>query len=451
MLKANAGALGMVLFLTLVSTAVAGRPIVEQDGENESFPLPKGVSLLQTAPPAAGPLVSAPPTAKEEADWVATRGKILSDFGNRITPEFQIPARLRDRTAFWFEIYTRYGEAHHVVHHGRFPWIVFTVVDTTETLANGRGPMWLRRKHAGDVAKKKAREIRDALNRLARKKDYDNLSALEQSLLQKLADVPGSRKKVLQAAAANVRTQLGQKDFFENGLISSSRYLPFMEEDFRGHDLPTELTRLPFVESSFNEAARSKVGASGIWQIMPATGRAYMIVNDQIDERNSPLKATRAAALILRSYFRAMGSWPLAITSYNNGIGNTKKAIRSVGTRDLALIIERYHRGDFRFASSNFFTCFLAALYAEKYHELIFKRVPREPLLEHEIVHLPSPTGIHAFTVKAGVSREDILKYNPDLRTALRQNATLPKGLKVFLPPGLKARLSRPMTKDQRA
>lgn len=304
---------------------------------------------------------------------------ILQDSQSRLSPEFSIPPGLWERTWFWFDVYTRYGEAHHIIHHVLYPWIIYKIYDTTQTLTNSNGPLWLRRDRAAKLAQKETANIRASLRRLAHKKDYSKLTGMDKYLFDRLANVPGPRRKVFAEAAANVRSQLGQKDFFQRGLVNSSKYLPLMEAEFRGRGLPVELTRLPFVESSFNENARSKVGASGIWQIMPATGRAYMTVNETIDERNSPLKATKMAGVLLRSYVRALGQWPLAITAYNNGIGNIQVAMKQARSRDLALIIARYHRGDFKFASSNFFTCFLAVLYAEKYHDLIFRTLSESP------------------------------------------------------------------------
>ena len=91
-----------------------------------------------------------------------------------------------------------------------------------------------------------------------------------------------------------LRSQLGQKDRFLEGYIASGRYLPTMEKIFAAEGLPWELTRLPFVESSFNLAARSKVGASGIWQFMRSTGRLYLKIRGELDERNDPIRATEA-------------------------------------------------------------------------------------------------------------------------------------------------------------
>ena len=412
------------------------------DANNENTP--NELFPLITQPQGEVPMLrSEAVTPEQQHRWVALKTKILTDFGSRMTPEFMIPEGLRERTAFWFDIYTRYGEAHRIIHHVLYPWIVYRVVDSTETFLHSKGPMWLRRDRADKMARAQMIEIRTALRKLSQRRTYDTLSPLERDLFEKLKSVPGDRRQVLKQAALNIRTQLGQRDFFRGGLINSSRYLLYMEEEFKLRGLPTELTRLPFVESSFNEKAYSKVGASGIWQIMARTGKAYMIVNDQIDERNSPLKATAAAARLLRSYYRAMGSWPLAITSYNNGIGNIQKAIHHARSRDLSEIISRYHTGDFKFASSNFFTCFLAALYAEKYNELIFKDVVRQPLREREVLRLASTTTPRNVTRVTGLSMDQLLTFNPDLRDALKKNVSLPRGFQLHVPVGAGDRWSQ--------
>jgi membrane-bound lytic murein transglycosylase D len=425
-------------FCLLVSTTgghaagLSGLDLSNGNTPHEFFPL---IQLPLEEPPVQAPRSE---LQSEEAArrWADLKTQILTDSQHRVSAEFSVPYGLWERTWFWFDIYTRYGEAHHVIHHVLYPWIVYKVYDTTQTLVNSSGPLWLRRDRATKLAKREAQNIRQALVKLSRKKYYVGLTGLEKELYDSLANVPGSRPKIFAEAARNVRSQLGQRDFFLRGLVNSGKYLPHMEAEFRAQGIPTELTRLPFVESSFNENAYSKVGASGIWQIMPATGRAYMTVNDHIDERNSPLKATRVAAKILRNYVRSLGQWPLAVTAYNNGIGNIQVALRAARSKDLATMISRYHRGDFQFASSNFFTCFLAAMYAEKYHDFIFRNVSREPVQERSIVQLGTATSARKLPRITGVDREQLLAYNLDLRSAFRRNAVLPRGFKVFVPAG---------------
>jgi len=416
---------------------LAAGPVAAQTPE--FFPL---VQLPVEEPP-----INAPRSEFQSPEsirrWNNMKMEILRDFQGRISPEFSVPHGLWERTWFWFDVYTRYGEAHHIIHHVRYPWIVYKIYDTTQTLVNSKGPLWLRRDRAEKLAKRESESIRVALRKLSKRKSYARLNGIEKQLYDRLAAVPGKRQAVFREAARNVRSQLGQKDFFQRGLVRSTKYLQHMEAEFRSRSIPTELTRLPFVESSFNEQAVSKVGASGIWQIMPETGRAYMLVNDNIDERNSPLKATRVAGYILRTYARALGQWPLAVTAYNNGIGNIQVAIKRANSKDLATIIARNHRGEFQFASSNFFTCFLAALYAEKYNDYIFKNVRREPVQDQAVIQLGSRTKARNLPAITGVNKDQLLQYNLDLKPAYRKNAMLPKGLKLYVPHGPRNTIER--------
>ncbi|MCB9085408.1 MAG: lytic transglycosylase domain-containing protein [Bdellovibrionaceae bacterium] len=362
------------------------------------------------------------------------RLQALNDPLDRVSDEFEIPKELYDRTRFWFDVYTKHDSNVHVIHHTRYPWVVFKIIDTKEMVAAGKGPLWLRRDRALKfVSREKVKIIRE-LRRLARRKNFKRLKGLQLELYTILNQVPGGRRQVIKFASRNVRSQLGQKDFFVSGLKSSGEYLPHMERIFIEQGLPVELTRMPFVESSFNVKAESKVGASGIWQIMPRTGRAYLKVSPHIDERNSPLKATKAAARILRRYNRALKSWPLAVTGYNHGIGGVLKAKRRARSSDLSTIIRRYHRGSFRFASANFYTCFLAALYAEKYNDKIFLGTPREKALEHKVVRLTSGLRLKQVLKSTGLDKQTLLKYNLDLVHSPHRNPWLPKGYELHLP-----------------
>src|SRR5690606_26157806 len=221
----------------------------------------------------------------------------LSDPQNKIAADFIVPEQLRKRTSFWFDIYTKFGSTSHVIHHVRHPWIVFKVVDTSE-IESKPGNRWTKYHKARKHVQAEKRKLIRTLTKMSKMRSLKKLSAEQKELLAVLKDVPGTRKKVLREAASNIRVQLGQRDFIAAGLQSSGKYLNFMENEFKAAGLPVELTRIPFVESSFNEKAESKVGASGIWQIMPRTGKEYLIVNSKIDERNSPLKASLAAIQI---------------------------------------------------------------------------------------------------------------------------------------------------------
>ena len=394
-------------------------------------------------------LPSAPNLAESERLERVNHEDILGDPMNRVNDEFNIPVGMEERVKFWFDIYTKHARSTHVFHHVLYPWVVYEVLDFSEAIKTGKGPEWLRIDRSNKYAKKRGGEIRAALKRLAanpaRKKND-----LEKHLVEVLKQVSGNRKKVYREAAAQMRSQLGQREFFISGLRRSSRYLPYMEEVFFQAGLPLDLTRMPFVESSFNEKAESKVGASGIWQVMPATGRAYGLVSEAIDERNSPLKATAMAARLLHSYRHALGSWPLAITAYNHGIGNIEKAIRGAKSRELPTIIKNYHRGDFKFASSNFYACFLAALYAERYSEVAFPSVAREPALPYErFVMTQSGVRLKHLIEQGGLNSAKVLEQNLDINRKFARQIALPRNFVLHLPPGsseyLPQRLRRQM------
>ena len=90
--------------------------------------------------------------------------------------------------------------------------------------------------------------------------------------------------------------------------------------------LPLELTVLPHVESSFQVNAYSSAGAAGIWQFTRGTGRLFMNIGYDVDERRDPILSTIAAAKLLKLNFKALQSWPLAITAYNHGTQGMKNA-----------------------------------------------------------------------------------------------------------------------------
>lgn len=430
--------LGLSTLLLIGFTGIFGQ--VHQSVEKEPETLPP---LAQAAPLKENiswwkdlkSFVASPLFTDEDRIKSLTAEDILSDSLDRIGPDFSVPKPLKKRTAFWFDIYTKYGKYEHVIHHLRYPWIIYKVVDGSSIIETGKGPLWLRRKRINQLVQKEKVHIRKALKRLANRKSHKKLSKTERRLVNVLKDLPGKRRNVYKYATKTIRSQLGQKDFFVAGLRRSSKYLPIMEKEFQQMDLPLELTRMPFVESSFNERAESKVGASGIWQIMPRTGRAYSIVNKYIDERNSPLKATLTAGKVLRNYKRALKKWPLAITSYNHGIGNIRKAIKAARSTDISTIIKRYHQGEFKFASSNFYAGFLAALHAEKYQDALFENVVKEPLLNFVEIHLGQRIRVKQLLKISGLSKKDLLYYNLDLKMALRKNYRLPKGYRLHLPP----------------
>ena len=106
-------------------------------------------------------------------------------------------------------------------------------------------------------------------------------------------------------------------------------YMPVFEEALEAYQLPLELKYLPIIESALNPKAVSRVGAAGLWQFMPATGKQYGLeLNSLVDERRDPVKSSYAAARYLKDLYRIFGDWNLVIAAYNCGPENINKAIR---------------------------------------------------------------------------------------------------------------------------
>lgn len=157
----------------------------------------------------------------------------------------------------------------------------------------------------------------------------------------------------------------------------SEYYFPIFENIIARHQLPYELCYLSIVESALNPQARSHMGAAGLWQFMPATGKRYGLeVNSLVDERMDPIRSTEAACKYLSDLYDIFNDWNLAIAAYNCGPGNVNKAIhRAGGKRDFWSIypfLPRETRG--------YLPIFIAVLYAMNYAGM-HGICPSEPLL----------------------------------------------------------------------
>jgi membrane-bound lytic murein transglycosylase D len=263
--------------------------------------------------------------------------------------------------------------------------------------------------------------------------ETDDLTAHERRILHAFGDKAGASD--FRDAIGRIRFQLGQADRFHEGLIRAAVWEKEIARTLSQHGVPPEIAALPHVESSFNVAAYSKVGAAGLWQFMPTTARRYMRVDAIVDERLDPYSATEAAANLMLYNYRLVGTWPLAVTAYNHGPGGLRRVQDELGTSDIAVIVKRFQGTTFGFASRNFYVAFLAALEVDRNADKYFGPITRLPDTESTPVELPDYISVDALAKAFKVDMGALRVLNPALRPPIWNGSRLvPRGYKLRLP-----------------
>lgn len=153
---------------------------------------------------------------------------------------------------------------------------------------------------------------------------------------------------------------------YERLMALSEYYFPMFEEHLAKYDVPLEIKYLAIVESALNPKAKSKVGATGLWQFMYPTGKQYGLdVNTHVDERSDPLKSTEAAVKYLKDLYNIFGSWEMVLASYNAGPGNVSKAIRRAGGETDYWKMRSYLPKE----TQGYVPAFIATMYIYEYHK----------------------------------------------------------------------------------
>jgi membrane-bound lytic murein transglycosylase D len=213
---------------------------------------------------------------------------------------------------------------------------------------------------------------------------------------------------------------------------------------FREAGLPEDLAYLPHVESSFQNHAASSVGAAGMWQFMPDTARHFGMLNAAVDERRDPVASAQGAARYLGNAHDRLGTWPLALTSYNHGVGGMKRAQEVYGN-DFATIVRNYSGPGFGFASRNFYAEFLAAREIARNPQRFFPEGVRyEPPLNLDRVRLRQTVNVTTLANYYEVSPWELTRLNQAWKPAAQSGLiALPAGTLVWLPAGTVARLAQ--------
>jgi membrane-bound lytic murein transglycosylase D len=336
---------------------------------------------------------------------------------------FAHPPELEPDVRFWIRVYTEVTTDQGLLHDDWNLGLVYEVLRFD--------PADSPRQRERIVAQAKA-HYAELLRRFAAGAT-DNLTAHERRILHAFDEKTTPAQ--FRDAIDRVRFQLGQADRFHEGLLRAQAYEANISRVLADRGVPAEIGALPHVESSFNPAAYSRVGAAGLWQFMPGTAKRYMRVDSLVDQRLDPYSATEAAANLMLYNYRLLGSWPLAVTAYNHGPGGLRRAQDELGTSNIAVIVKRYQGATFGFASRNFYVAFLAALEVDRNAEKYFGPLTHLPDAQSTVVVLPDyiPVDALAKAFKADLGALRVL--NPALRPPIWNKSRLvPRGYALRVP-----------------
>jgi membrane-bound lytic murein transglycosylase D len=275
--------------------------------------------------------------------------------GGRSSQVFPRPADIEPQVAFWRKVYSKWGRSQVAIHdkvHMDIIYDVFELPGEVSDILTASQKDYIQERFYGWKSRLSALEDKMAAGMA--------LDADESELVQHIAQKTGHRNAI-QGASERLRHQRGLKERFKRGLEISRRYDSQFRQIFRNAGLPEDLAYLPHVESSFQYNAHSSAGALGIWQFTSGAAKIFMNGDASAEARLDPINSTRGAARYLSAAYEKLGSWPLAVTSYNHGIGGMQRAKNLYG-HDFMRIVKHYDHPQFGFASRNYYAEFLAAM-----------------------------------------------------------------------------------------
>lgn len=317
----------------------------------------------------------------KERRWMSTDAfrVYLEDSDDRVSDIFTVKPYFYPSVNFWFMIYTQFESSSVVVHDRDNLNLIYKVLDFSSLYVKDlpRNTLWvLQQKLSAEVVRDLKKELNDLIQ------DPFSLSESAKNIYRTLAQakvtIPLLKEKrvnFFKNLRDNLRTQTGQKDFIRAGMVRSLPYQKFLHDYFNDRNLPKELLAVPFLESSFNPRAHSKVNALGIWQFMPYIAAFYLPPKTHnYDYRSNIGIASVSAASLMADNFAIMKTWDLTVPAYNSGTKHLLKTKRALGSQNVTLedIIKHSDSGHFGFASKNFYSEFLALVHTIAYKEELF-------------------------------------------------------------------------------
>jgi len=226
-----------------------------------------------------------------------------------------------------------------------------------------------------------------------------------------------------------------QRQVFERYLEREGLYSEMIKEGLRSRGMPEDLVYLAAIESGFTPGARSRVSAMGMWQFMGPTAQQFGLqINEYVDERRDPVRATAAALDYLQALHEQFDSWYLAAAAYNAGPGRVARALRNhaddqTGEEELYWEIIEHLPRETRAYVPKMLALIALGQAAEDYGFEVEKAEP----VEFDRVWVPGGTTLRWVANSVEVPIRDIRDLNPHLVRGVTPPGVL---FPVRVPPG---------------
>ncbi len=366
----------------------------------------------------------------------ALRETILNDSENRVQAAFKVPPAIKPLVDFWLQIYGQYSAYQALIHDRENPALIYEVVDLRDLFLAGRSAVVLELEIKARLQKKIAKYQAAFLALASGTKQRS--AVIQTPEYQRIVTlIPNNLKQPRHRYLEykkRMRVQTGLRDRVIDGIQTAKPFFSAMEDIFKNYNIPTDITRLCLVESSFNTHAISKAAAVGVWQFLErsAIGEGMIVKPGLgIDERRSAIKSTIGAAKMMKRNYRILDDWGLAIIAYNHGPKNLVPLRKTFKGDQFIKLLDPNFKSPLGFASKNYYAEFIAMLHAERYRQELFGIENYPENYTTEMVTIDRPVNMFSLSTRFNIPLYRLKQFNPDV---FKLDQLLPKGTRIVLP-----------------
>lgn len=253
--------------------------------------------------------------------------------------------------------------------------------------------------------------------------------------------LPNDFVKEIEHYIRRYQNEAKYREFFQRALRRSRKYTPVLKHYFTEKGFPEEIMYLAFVESGFNPAAKSRSNAVGMFQFIKSTGKIYgLAINRWTDERYSPTKSAVACREYMHDLLLELGSFTLALSSYNSGAGKTRQALRQLDDfKDRSFWALREKTNVLKHETREYIPQIFATIVMAKPGnppKFGFEDVPFPDRSVYRTVLVPRQMSLKLIAGAGNITVQDLLALNPDLDPGATVTPSRVLDYPLFVPAG---------------